>query len=187
MYLYFVSIFVFFTNLYLYFVSIEANCDKVITPQQEDLAVVSSARRTSAVVRRSLSSVSQAAKPKYDCNCLLFKHKLLPFSSLLSIKRNTNDRELHCHLQDFSAIPPLLSSYWRPIFHAEVNILRLFPFKGSFAHILHRRIFVRFFSIVLEKVEPGRNVTIRDMKSLFDLQSVTNSTKVPYPHGGDSI
>ena len=158
----------------------------MITPQQEDLAVASSARRTSAVVRRSLSSVSQATKPKYDCNCLLFKHSLLPVTSLSSIQTNTDDL-VHCHLQDFSTIPPLLSSYWRPIFHAEVNILRLFPFKGSFAHILHRRIFVRFFSIVLEKVEPGRNVTISDMKSLFDLQSVTNSTKVPNPHGWDSI
>ena len=73
-------VFVSCINLYLYFVSIEVNCDKVITPQQEDLAVASSARRTSAaVVRRSLSSVSQATKPKYDCNCLLFKHSLLPF------------------------------------------------------------------------------------------------------------
>ena len=119
-------------NLYLYFVSIEANCDKVITPQQEDLAVASSARRTSAVVRRSLSSVSQATKPMYDCNCLLLKHSLLPFSlsiSLSSIRTNTNDL-VYCHLQDFSTIPPLLSSYWRPIFHAEVKILRLFPFKG---------------------------------------------------------
>ena len=171
-------VFVFCINLYLYFVSIEANCDKVITPQQEDLAVASSARRTSAVVRRSLSSVSQATRPKYDCNCLLFKHVLLPFSSLSSIQTNTDDR-IYCIHQDFSTIPPLLSSYWRPIFHAEVNILRLFPFKGwrnkqSFAHILHRRIFVRFFSIFLEEVESGRNVTITDMKSLFDLQSVTN-------------
>ena len=175
-YSYFVSICIYI--LYNFF-KIEANCDKVITPQQEDLAVASSASRTSAaVVRRSLSSVSQATKPKYDCNCLLFKHSLLPFSALSSIQTNTDDL-VYCHLQDFSTIPPLLSSYWRPIFHAEVNILRLFPFKGwrnkqSFAHILHRRIFVRFFSIVLEGVESGRNVTISDMKSLFDLQSVTN-------------
>ena len=115
-------VFVFCINLYLYFVSIEANCDKVITPQQEDLTVASSARRTSAAVRRSYSSVSQATKPKYDCNCLLFKHVLLPFSSLSSIQTNTDDR-IYCIHQDFSTIPPLLSSYWRPIFHAEVNIL----------------------------------------------------------------
>ena len=131
-------VFSFCINLYLYFVSIEANCDKVITPQQEDLAVASSARRTSAaVVRRSLSSVSQATKPKYDCNCLLFKHSLLPFSALSSIQTNTDDL-VYCHLQDFSTIPSLLSSYWRPIFHAEVNILRLFPFKGwAISNLLH--------------------------------------------------
>ena len=133
-YSYFVSICIYI--LYNFF-KIEANCDKVITPQQEDLAVASSARRTSAVVRRSLSSVSQATKPKYDCNCLLFKHSLLPFSALSSIQTNTDDL-VYCHLQDFSTIPSLLSSYWRPIFHAEVNILRLFPFKGwAISNLLH--------------------------------------------------
>ena len=149
-------VFVSCINLYLYFVSIEVNCDKVITPQQEDLAVASSARRTSAVVRRSLSSVSQATKPKYD----FFVSSSNTHCCPSSIQTNTDDL-VYCHLQDFSTIPPLLSSYWRPIFHAEVNILRLFIFKDlrntqSFAHILHRRNFVRLFRIVLEKVCRGR-------------------------------